>query len=319
MAMGEILVEFIPAEQGEYVVVSAFERCFGGAPLNYAVAAARLGANVGALTAVGADPGGEFLLEVLRKNGIDTSQVKVKKARTTLSFVVPGPSGERSFFFYRWPWAETADTLLSPGDIDPNYLRRVKILHYSGVALSHSPERDAISYAVERVRASGGLVSYDPNVRSDLWASAEELRSMNDEAMKCADIILLNDHEAELLFGMSDPRRVAAEIKRRYHPRYVAVKLGDKGSYVENESGKAVSKPAFKVKVVDTTGAGDGWDGGFEFGLVKGLSLETCVTVANAVGALNVTKRGAITALPTLVELKNFLKERGIVVKELRA
>jgi sugar/nucleoside kinase (ribokinase family) len=67
---------------------------------------------------------------------------------------------------------------------------------------------------------------------------------------------------------------------------------------VEDESGKIVSKPAFNVEVVDTTGAGDGWAAGFEFGLVKRLSLETCVTVANAVGALTVTKRGAITALP---------------------
>jgi fructokinase len=312
VAIGEILVDFIPVEPGKYLQVPAFEKCFGGAPFNYAVAAARLGAKVGAIAAVGIDPFGEFLLETLRSNNVDVSELKTKKARTTLAFVVSEPSGERSFFFYRKPWAETADTLLSPSDINPAYLRGAKILHYSGVALSHSPERDAIRRAVEETRASGGFISYDPNIRLDLWGSASELRAVNDEAMRTADIILLAKDEAELLFGTSDPQRVSAKIRKECHPRYVAVKLGDEGSYVEDESGKVVSKPAFNIEVVDTTGAGDGWAAGFEFGLVNGLSLETCVTVANAVGALTVTKRGAITALPTRAELDNFLKERGI-------
>jgi sugar/nucleoside kinase (ribokinase family) len=312
VAIGEILVDFIPIKPGKYIQVPAFEQCFGGAPFNCAVAAARLGAKVGAIAAVGTDPFGEFLLETLRSNNVDVSEVKTKKARTTLAFVVSEASGERSFFFYRRPWVETADTLLSPGDITPAYLRGAKLLHYSGVALSHSPERDAIRRAVEEMRASGGLVSYDPNVRLDLWGSASELRAVNDEAMRTADIILLAKDEAELLLGTSDPQTVSTKIRKKCHPRYVAIKLGDEGSYVEDESRKIVSKPAFKVEVVDTTGAGDGWAGGFEFGLVKGFDLETCVTVANAVGALTLTKRGAITALPTRAELGAFLKERGV-------
>jgi fructokinase len=317
VAIGEILVDFIPIKPGKYIQVPAFEQCFGGAPFNYAVAAARLGARVGAIAAVGTDPFGEFLLETLRSNNVDAAEVKTKEARTTLAFVVSEPSGERSFFFYRRPWAETADTLLSPTDINPAYFRGAKILHYSGVALSHSPERDAIHRAVEETRASGGLISYDPNIRLDLWGSTTELRAMNDEAMKTADIILLAKDEAELLFGTSDPQEVFAKIRKKCHPRYLAVKLGDEGSYVEDESGRAVSKPAFKVEVVDTTGAGDGWAAGFEFGLVKGLSLEACLTVANAVGALTVTKRGAITALPTRAELGVFFKERGVPAKDL--
>ena len=315
MAIGEILVDFIPLEPGQYLHVPAFEKCFGGAPFNYAVATARLGANVGAIAAVGTDPFGEFLLETLRGNNVDVSEVKTKSARTTLAFVVSEPNGERSFFFYRKPWAETADTLLSPGDVNPTYLRGAKVLHYSGVALSHSPERDAVRRAVEETRASGGLISYDPNIRLDLWPSPRELRTANDEAMRTADIILLAKDEAQLLFGTSHPQTVSTKIRKEYRPRYVAIKLGDEGSYVEDESGRVVSKPAFNVDVVDTTGAGDGWAAGFEFGLVKGLSLETCVTVANAVGAMTVTKRGAITALPTRAELDNFLKERGIHVE----
>ncbi|MGQ9514145.1 MAG: PfkB family carbohydrate kinase [Thermoproteota archaeon] len=95
LAMGEILVDMIPTKPVRYTDVMTFEKCFGGAPFNFAVGASRLGSKVGALCAVGSDPFGEFLLETLEKNGIDTSQVKIKKARTTLTFVVRHKGGER--------------------------------------------------------------------------------------------------------------------------------------------------------------------------------------------------------------------------------
>lgn len=318
VAIGEILIDFIPLEPGSYTQVPAFQKCFGGAPFNFAVAAARLGAKAGAITAVGDDPFGDFLVETLRTNKIDTSQVRTKRARTTLAFVVSDTSGERSFFFYREPWTRTADTLLSPDDVDPQYLRGVKILHCSGVALSHSPEREAVFKAIQGIGAAGGMVSYDPNVRLDLWRSVDDLRAVNDQAMKQADVVLLARDEAELLFGETEPERLVREVRRRYNPRYLALKLGEQGSYVQDDAGRAVTKPAFKVDVLDTTGAGDGWAAAFEFGLIQGWSLEDSVTVANAVGALVVTKRGAITAMPTRVELEAFLQQREIALPELR-
>jgi len=316
VAIGEILVDFIPVMPGEYGDVPAFEKCFGGAPFNFAVAAARLGTKVGAVAAVGRDPFGRFLIETLKKNNVDTSHVNVKTQRTTLAFVESEPNGERSFFFYRKPWLETADTMLSPTDIDAAYFRGAKILHYSGVALSHSPEREAVFKAVEDARASGCLISYDPNIRLDLWPSSEELRAMNEMAMKNADLVLLAKDEAEFLFGRLSSKETVANIMGKYHPRYAALKLGDQGSYVEDDHGNACFKPAFAVAVVDTTGAGDAWAAGFDVGLIEGWELETCVTVANAVGALTVTKRGAISALPRRAELDEFLRRRGVALPQ---
>jgi sugar/nucleoside kinase (ribokinase family) len=318
VAIGEILIDFIPVTSDTYSDVPAFEKHFGGAPFNYAVAAARLGAEVGALAAVGTDPFGQFLIDTLNKNNVDTRHVKIKKQRTTLAFVVSEPNGEKSFFFYRKPWFETADTMLSPSDVDPAYLRSAKILHYSGVALTHSPERDAVFKAIENTHASGGLISYDPNIRLELWSSNDELRAMNDIAMRKADIILLAKDEAEFLFGKCAPKKIVAKIKDKYHPRYVALKLGDQGSHVEDEAGTSFFKPAYEVKVVDTTGAGDGWDAAFDYGLIQGWDLETCITVANAVGALTVTKRGATSAMPTIAELNEFLRKRGIALQQLK-
>ena len=312
IAMGEILVDFVPSKPGHYDQVPSFKRCFGGAPFNYAIGVARLGGQVGALTAVGKDQFGEFLLSTLKENRVDVSHVKVKEARTTLAFVILEPGGERSFFFYRRPWTETADTLLSPEDVDPSYVSQAKILHYSGVALSHSPEREAVYKAVKVAREKGVLVSYDPNIRLDLWKSTEELRRIYDKAMRDADIILVSKEEAEFLFGRSEPSKVADIISRKYKPEYIAVKLGSLGSYVRDKAGHVVKKSAFKVRVVDTTGAGDGWAAAFEEGLIEGWSLEACATVANAVGAMVVTRRGAITAMPTRDKLKAFLREKSL-------
>jgi len=312
LAMGEILVDMIPTKPGHYSVVPAFEKCFGGAPFNFAVGAARLGSKVGALCSVGDDQFGEFLLETLKENRIDVTHVKVKRARTTLAFVVRQRGGERSFFFYRMPWAETADTLFSPDDVEPRYVKDAKILHYSGVALSHSPERDAVRKAVSIARESGTKVSFDPNIRPDLWESPALLREACEDAFRSSDIILLAKDEVEYLYGGIQPREAADQLLREYGPEIVAVKLGGKGSYVRSRDGSESVKPAFKVRVVDTTGAGDGWAAGFLHGLARGWELEKCVTVANAVGGLVVTRIGAITAMPARAELQRFLRSRGM-------
>jgi len=312
LAMGEILVDMIPTKPGHYSAVPAFEKCFGGAPFNFAVGAARLGSEVGALCAVGDDQFGEFLLETLRANRIDVTHVKVKRARTTLSFVVRQKGGERSFFFYRMPWVETADTLFSPDDVEPTYVKEAKFLHYSGVALSHNPEREAVRKAVSAAREGGTKVSFDPNIRLDLWESPALLREACEEAFRSSDIILLARDEAEYLYGGIRPKEVAELLLREYGPEIVAVKLGGKGSYVRSRDGGESIRPAFKVRVVDTTGAGDGWAAGFLHGLARGWELEKCATMANAVGGLVVTKIGAITAMPTRAELQRFLRARGM-------
>jgi sugar/nucleoside kinase (ribokinase family) len=308
LAVGEILVDMIPEQVGNYTRVKTFLKCFGGAPFNTAVGAARLGASVGAICTVGSDQFGRFLVETLRENGVDTSGVVTKPARTSLAFVLRKEKGEREFFFYRRPWAQTADTLLSPSDLNPSYFRDVRILHYSGVALSHSPCRKAVERAIKLAKKENARIAFDPNIRADLWENAGELRKVYDRAMRQADILLLAREEAEWLFGTSKPEEVE-EAVAKYHPEFLCLKLGKDGCYVSSGNRK-VREPSFKVRGKDTTGAGDAWAAGFEVGLLRGLELEDCAKIANAVGALCVTKIGAIASLPTLSEVRRFLKTR---------
>ncbi|MEM1602507.1 MAG: sugar kinase [Candidatus Bathyarchaeia archaeon] len=311
VGIGEVLIDFISAEPTSYVESTTFRKFFGGAPMNTLVGMARLGLSVGAITVVGDDPFGQFLLRELERNGVDISHVKIKKGvRTTLAFVVNEPeTGERIFIFYRSPWVKrTSVDSLSPEDIDYKYVSSAKILHVSGFALSESLPRRAILNAVMYARESGVKVSFDPTLRLDVWRSEKTIKAIYSKMLRLSDIAMFSREEAEFTFGTSEPER-AADKALKYGVEIVGIKLGERGSFVKSKDGRKVFAPAFKVKPVDTTGAGDGWNAGLLLGVIRGWDLEKCAKVANAVGALVVTRHGAITALPHREELNSFLRE----------
>jgi len=317
VGVGEVLIDFVATEPVSYVNASAFQKCFGGAPMNTLVGVARLGSSSGAITAVGEDPFGQFLIRELEKNGVDTSRVKVKKGmRTTITFVANEPeTGERSFIFYRKPWITgTADSALSIEDVDLDYISNASILHVSGFSLSQNPSRKAVLTAVEHAKRTGVKVSFDPTLRVDVWNSERTVRRLYRQMLKLSDIATFSREEAEFIFGTDNPEK-AAETALKYGVKVAGIKLGADGALLKTEEGQKLYVPAFKVEAIDTTGAGDGWNAGLLVGMLKGWDLETCVTVANAVGALVVTKHGAITALPYKNELNSFLKDQQVNLK----
>jgi len=314
IAIGEIIVDFVSTEPVPYTRARTFEKCFGGAPMNTAVGVSRLGISAGVITAVGEDPFGDFLVGILRENEVDVSNVKRKKERrTSITFVANEPTtGERTFLFYRRPWTgETADSSLERGDIDPNYISRAEVLHVSGFALSQQPSRGAVFHAMRIARRSGVAVSFDPTLRSDVWDNEEILRRTYRKALELSDIATFSKEEAQFVLGTAEPNKAASRALK-LGPRTVGIKLGAQGSFVNTAERRVIRKPAFSVKPVDTTGAGDGWNAGLLVGICEGWDLEKSVTVANAVGALVVTKRGAITAMPYRAELNAFLKQAGV-------
>jgi len=316
VGIGEILIDFVGTEPKSHLDVNTFQKCFGGAPMNTLVGVARLGRKSGAIAAVGEDPFGKFLISELQKNGVDTSQVKIKKGtRTTITFVANEPeTGERTFIFYRKPWVTgTADSLLSIEDVNLEYISNASILHVSGFSLSQNPSRRTVFSAVKHARSSGVHVSFDPTLRLDVWNSIRTIRRIYGKMLKMSDIATFSREEARFIFGTHDPEKAAAKALR-YGIEIVGLKMGADGAFLQRRTGEKVMLPAFKVRAVDTTGAGDGWNAGLLVGLVKGWDLHTCLSVANAVGALVVTKHGAITALPYKHDLEKFLKKHKMKV-----
>lgn len=313
VAIGEAIIDLIATKPVSYEEAEVFQKCFGGAPMNTAIGMARLGIDVGVITVVGDDPFGRFIVKTLRDNFVDITYVKLKKGlRTTLAFIANEPeTGERSFIFYRKPWCETADSNLTFEDIPLAYVKSAKFLHVSGFALSQEPSRSTILQVVKEAKKANVKIFFDPTLRFDVWNSKEEMHKVYQEMLKLTDIASFSKEEAEEILGSSKPKE-AIESALNAGISLIGLKRGVEGSILATKNGDFLEVPAFKVKAIDTTGAGDAWNAGLLAGLIKGWDLKTCAIAANAAGAIVVTAKGAITAMPNESNLKAFLKKRGL-------
>jgi fructokinase len=310
IALGEVLIDFVSTESGVSLIEApAFHKAPGGAPANVAVGLARLGISSGFIGKVGEDEFGHFLAQVLSDNGVDITGLRFStEARTMLAFVSIHPDGERDFMFYRHP---SADMLLKPEEIDADYIGGARILHHGSISLISEPSRSATLEAIRVAREKGLRISYDPNLRLSLWPSAQAAREGILEGWRLADVAKIS--RDELIF-LSETEDFDAATKALWHEelQLLVITEGAQGChYVTPESQGHV--PGFKVKPVDTTGAGDGFVAGLLAGLVTTLqswqdpaTVETVLYLANAVGALTTKKRGAIPSLPTRAEVEAF-------------
>ena len=307
ISLGEALIDFISLEAGVTLEEApGFEKCPGGAPANFAVACARLGLSTGFVGKVGDDAFGRFLATTLGDNGVDVAQVRYSEHRTALAFVSIAENGERHFMFYRRP---CADVMLEEGDIDGDYISSAKMLHFGTVSLSESPSREATLRAVKYARDGGVKVSFDPNIRFHLWPKDEdEIREEVISVAKSSDIFLPSREEAEFLTGSGVEDSLEEFLS--WGPGVVCIKLGDEGCIAGNGE-ETIRAPGIRARAVDTTGAGDGFDAGFAYGILRGHGLEKTALYGNVVGSLVVRKRGAMTSLPYVDVVEGLASELG--------
>lgn len=310
IACGELLIDFVSTESGVTLAQApAFVKAAGGAPANVAVGVARLGYRAGFMGQVGDDDFGHFLADTLADAGVDTAGLRFSDAaRTALAFVSLRSDGERSFMFYRHP---SADMLWRPDDVNAAYAAATRIFHYGSISLIGEPSRSATLTALGHARSGGAVISYDPNLRIHLWPSAEAARAGMLAGLQHADLVKVSEEELAFLTGENDLARGAMRL---WHDRLrlLVVTQGAAGcAYFTAQTQGHV--PGFAVTAVDTTGAGDGFVAGLLAGLLDhGLAWEqeaivAALRLANAVGALTTTQRGAIPALPTRAAVAQFL------------
>lgn len=307
--LGEVLIDFIAEEKESHGSLASFRKYPGGAPANVAVGISRLGVNCGFIGKVGADTLGAFLKASLKKNGVNIEGLMdTKEAPTALAFVSRSKTGERHFLFYRDP---CADILLTEDDLHLDWLRRIKYLHVGGVSLTRNPSRQTTLRAIEIARKNGAVITLDPNLRLDLWSGGvHECRKILQKVLAKTDIFLPSQHELLLIM---DTKQLDDALSRTHElgPHTICLKCGGDGSRISTKTAKGqfdqFSQKALDVNVVDTTGAGDGFNAGLIAGLVKGMNIREAVRQGTAVASLVITKIGAMTALPTEQELTQFL------------
>ncbi len=271
-----------------------------GGATNVAIAAARLGLQVGCLGEVGDDQYGEVVLAGLAREGIDVSGVlKTQGATTPVAGVIVDGSGEPAYLGYRGT--------LNVGSFQSEWRSRIQnaeALFVDGWA-DHEGAKFIVLDGLREARRRGIPCFFDPgpgNNEFDLtWHS---------EASSLATVLLLNEAEAERLSGDPDPGQAATKLLAM-GPEMVIVKRGSAGSLVRNEE-QQIELPGFTVEVVDTTGAGDSFDAAVIYGRLSGMDLRNIGTLANAVGAAKAMKRGTGHNMPTREETSQVLERAGL-------
>jgi 2-dehydro-3-deoxygluconokinase len=295
LALGEPLFEFNrrAGEEGLWL------EGHGGDTSNAAIAAARQGATVGYITALGDDLFGRSFLELWRREDVDTSRVKIDAQATSgLYFVTHGPKGHE--FTYRR--TGSAASRLTPIDIPETVLGSTSVLHVSGI--SQAVMGPAVDHALALARRRHVLISYDTNLRLKLWP-LERARTAIHAGVARADIVFTSIEEAETLTGHSDPTLIA-DFYRGLGPQVILVKLGADGVFVvAEEETKHIA--GHRVVAVDATGAGDTFAGAFLAEHTAGRSVFEAAVYANAAAALSTTGYGAVAPIPRRSEVEKLL------------
>ena len=288
IAIGEPLFE-LNQGRGETV----FRPGHGGDTSNAAIAAARQGAKVGYVTAVGADQFGESFLSLWNGEGIDVSAVKKSPvAHTGLYFVTHGPDGH-VFSYMR---AGSAASRMSPEDMPVEAIKAARVVHASGISQAiSSSATDAVFHALRTARAANVLVSYDTNLRLRLWP-LDRARAVIHAAAGLADILRPSIDDARQLTGLDDPDKIV-DFYLSVGPRIVAMTLGDDGALIATRD-KRERLPARTAKVVDATGAGDMFTGAFLAEYLRTNDPFAAGRYANVAAALSTEGYGAVAPMP---------------------
>ncbi|PWB72526.1 MAG: ribokinase [Anaerolineales bacterium] len=266
----------------------------GGKGANQAVAAVRLGANVSMLGRVGRDNFGNFLLENLDQNKVDTKLIRRDDASTGTAIIVLDSNGQNSIVL-----SAGANGKVSPSDVE-----HASFSDFNLLLLQLEIPTPTVYSAAQRAKESGVRVLLNP-------APAKELP---DDLIALADFLIPNETELSLLTG-TDVKDIpsaeqAAKKLRERGAKHVIVTLGEKGALLVT-GGQTTHINSYKVDVVDTTAAGDAFIGGFATSVLQNKSLEESVRFGCACGALTATKFGAQPSLPTKEEVERFMSLRG--------
>ncbi|MCM7512122.1 aminoimidazole riboside kinase [Enterobacter hormaechei] len=292
--LGDAVVDLLPDGEGRLL------QCPGGAPANVAVGVARLGGKSAFIGRVGDDPFGRFMQKTLADEKVNTQWMRLDPQHRTSTVVVDlDDRGERSFTFMVRP---SADLFLEPADLPA--FRAGEWLHVCSIALSAEPSRSAAFQAMAAIRKAGGFVSFDPNIRADLWHDEVDLRACLERALACADVVKLSVEELAFLTGNAQVYEGLAALMRGCRARLVLVTQGKEG-VTAWQKGALRHYPATTVECVDATGAGDAFVAGLLFGLARegDADLPAVIAIAQRCGALATTAKGAMTALPYRQEL----------------
>ncbi|WP_347114889.1 sugar kinase [Leclercia sp. S52] len=303
ITIGEAMAMFVATNTGELSAVDHFIKRVAGAELNVATGLARLGLKVGWVSRVGNDSFGQFVLDTLKKEGIETAGVTLD-GRYPTGFQLKSKVTDGTDPIVEYFRKGSAASHLSVEDFNPIWFTAARHLHLSGVAAALSASSYALlDHAAGAMKAAGKTISFDPNLRPVLWKSeAEMVEKLNHLAFQ-ADWVLPGVKEGQILTGEKTPEGIADFYLNR-GVKAVILKTGADGAWFKTAEGEQGAVAAIKVEhVVDTVGAGDGFAVGVVSALLEGKTLQQAITRGNIIGSLAIQVQGDSEGLPTREQL----------------
>ena len=327
ITMGRSSIDLYANDIGApFVDIQSFAAYVGGSPTNIAVGACRLGLQTGLLTAVGDDPVGDFLLNFLRDEGVETKFIpRLQGKRTSAVLLGIEPPDKFPLVYYR---DNCADIELTIDHVLTTPITEAKVLEISGTGLSKEPSRSANMFAAEQAQAADVTVVLDIDFRADQWHDPRAFGVVVRSLLPNVDVAIGTEDEVKAAMlqktsqltithsQISDPEVIgnvetAVAGLLALGPRALVVKRGEKGASVFLKEGETIDVPGFPVEVYNILGAGDAFASGFIYGLVKGWDWYKACRMGNACGAIVVTRHGCANFMAYGEEVLGFIKERG--------
>lgn len=292
--IGGPLVEY--PSKGKLVSVENMGLYNGGCATNSGITLARLGIKTQVFGMVGSDGLGDFLINFLKKEGINTQGIKRSTTKnTSATMVILNESGERSFIHYIGANGE-----FGIDHINFELLGNTRIAHIAGSYLMSKFDGHETAQTLKTLKKMGVMTSLDT-----AWDSTGKWISIIEECLPYIDIFIPSLDEAQMISGKEKPEDIA-KFFLSYGIKTLVLKMGEMGSFAQDSKDRIVMPP-FKVNVKDTTGAGDAFVGGFLAGVVRGLDLKESLRLGNAAGALCVMSFGASNGVKSWEDTMNFI------------
>lgn len=327
VTMGRCSIDLYSNDVGApFVEIRSFGAFVGGSPTNIAVGAQRLGLRTGLLTAVGEDLVGDFVLHFLDEQGVETSFIPRKAgARTPAVLLGIEPPDRFPLMFYR---DNAADLRLSIDDVLRAPLAETRAFQFGGTNLSQEPSRSATLFAAERARRSGAQVYLDLDFRADQWQDVRAYGVAIRTCLPLVDVVIGTEEEFKAA-ALREAGGVAVHGSQQTAPevtgdlaqaveellgsglRALVVKRGERGCAVYAPPAAPLVVPGFPVEVLNLLGAGDAFASGLIYGRLKGWDWHKAARMANACGAILVTKQGVANFMPSEREALQFVEQHG--------
>lgn len=309
VGLGELLIDFIQtgiSENGN----PYYESNPGGAPANFLAMAQKLGNSSLFIGKVGNDNFGTHLEKTLISAGIDISGLaKSDTNPTTLAFVHHDNSGERSFTFYR---KNGADAAICEQDVRKSLFEDASLFHFGTLSMTNEICKAATLKAIKIAKEKNMLISFDPNLRENLWDNLDDAKLAFIEGFKVCNILKIADNELQWFTSIDDLDEAIKSFRLKYPIDLILLTLGKNGSRAYYKDSYAYSPTYLDLECVDTTGAGDSFMGSaiskilyYGFDNLNSENLQEILSFANAAASIVASRKGVIKSLPSLEEIEN--------------